>query len=170
MNLEDRSSYLLMACALLLARQQKCSLESSLQLVPLSDRVRRLANHMVAVPSALGNSHAAEITGSQQNEDECVANAGVSWRPLFDDSAERSAPVFSTRHVAPTGALAAIELTPAHLRCPVCGNQGTFLLDAWQVEHLQIRGHLEMYCGYCGANSLWEPAEAPEQELSRIVL
>ncbi|MBI4480628.1 MAG: hypothetical protein HY651_11450 [Acidobacteria bacterium] len=166
MKAKDKTSYLMIACALLLARSRKYSLAKALSGVPLCGRARRLADRLAAVqpmsPHALPETMQAE---AQRLVNSCNKN----WQ-TFSPTESPVHPLFGSQHVSRKGAVTEIHLTDTRLRCPVCSNTGTFALDTWQMEHLRIRGHLELYCGYCGADSLWAPAKTAEKQPSELVI
>jgi len=166
MKAKDKTSYLMIACALLLARSRKCSLAKALSGVPLCGRARRLADQLAACHPT--SPHALPET-VQAEAQRLVNSSNKNWQ-TFGPTESRVHPRFGSQHVSRKGVVTEIHLTATRLRCPVCSNEGTFALDTWQMEHLRIRRHLELYCGYCGADSLWEPAETAEKQLSDLVI
>ena len=128
MELPDKTSYLMMFGALLLARCRQTSLSRALSVAPLSGRTRRLADQLAA-----------------------SAPARSAEEPVYLGSGGLHGPAYRP--------IAKIESQDVRLRCPRCGNEGSFTLDRAQRESLHVRGHLESYCGSCGASNLWEPTE-----------
>ena len=58
MRHEDRVSYVMLFCALLLVKNSRATLEQSMSVVPLSGRAKHLAGEMICSASALGTSPA----------------------------------------------------------------------------------------------------------------
>ena len=166
MKAKDKTSYLMIACALLLARSRKCSLAKALSGVPLSDRAKRLADQLAAGQPM--SPHALPET-VQVEAQRLVNSSNNNWKTC-SPAESRVHPRFGSQHVSSKGVVTEIHLTDTRLRCPVCSNEGTFALDTWQLGHLRIRGHLELYCGYCGTDSLWEPSETAAKQLSELFI
>jgi CheY-like chemotaxis protein len=142
MELPDKTSYLMMFGALLLAKSRQMPLCRALSVTPLSGRTRRLADQLSATKQ--GASEALPVMRP---------GLGGSLGPATDPDLSGG-----SLHRSTHGSDAKIETKDVRLRCPRCGHEAAFALDPAQREHLRIRGHLESYCGSCGVASLWEPA------------
>ena len=166
MNYPEKISYLTLAFLLLLDHQGKYALSDALMLAPLTARVRHLAKQVVVdreqSSCTTGEGSMAEVDSfNEANQLEAAGES--SWPCPSADSRDAS------HEEWPSGLVAEIKLQKVELRCPGCGSHKCLALDKNQLEHLQIRGNLEMHCGYCEAPSLWEfvreAVEEPEEVL-----
>ncbi|MBI3933424.1 MAG: hypothetical protein HY316_01950 [Acidobacteria bacterium] len=166
MELNDKTSYLMLFSALLLARSRQASLAKALSLAPLSRRTRPLADLLGAGRRAAPDSGSKTVPAEAQ---ELADAASGTWQPFGLEEGDVH-PTLGSQHVSGSGPVTEILTRSVHLRCPVCGNEATVELDTWQLDHLRIRAHLDLYCRYCGTNSLWVRSAAAEQQPSALVL
>jgi len=166
MELHEKSSYLVLFSALLPLRSGNATLAKALRDAPLSGRARGLADQLSTDLPNYPEELPKTVPEKIQN---LVNSATNDWRPC-NPPESRVHPGLGSQHISQPGAIEEVQLTATPLRCPVCANERTVDLDLWQREHLRIRGHLEMHCGYCGTNSLWEPAEISRKEACELVI
>ena len=55
MNIEERHSYVMLFCALLLVKNSKATLEQSMNLVPLTGSAKHLAGELASAPGWTGS-------------------------------------------------------------------------------------------------------------------
>jgi hypothetical protein len=163
MNHPDKIAYLTLAIALLLDQNGKCPLREALKLFPLTAHVRRLAEQFIEGREAAGPLGAddrpepAEGTETSPPQESAKIDAACG---SFDCSQDDMAP----------GVVSEIPLRKVELRCPGCGCHRIITLDRNQQEHLRVRGHLEMSCGYCEAPSLWEFSKDADEEPTEVLV
>jgi hypothetical protein len=166
MDPDDKIANLILFSALLLVRTGKASADSALRRTPLSGRARRLAELIATVRRNQPHESPQHLQMEAQNQ----STDGEKNPQSASTQLKEVHPRFGSLHIAAAGAADEIHLTSARLRCPVCWNERPFELDTWQWDRLRIRGYLELYCGHCGTNSLWERSEAAGIPAPRLVL
>jgi hypothetical protein len=166
MERNEKASYLTLFGALLPVRAGRASVADALRAAPLAGGARRLADRLSAGPPQASSALPEEVPAAVQ---QLVDSAAEGWQPCKPPPSQVH-PEFGSQHVSHPAAIEEIHVTAERLRCPLCGSERTLELDLCQQEHLHIRGHLEMHCGYCGASSLWEPATAQRKEACEVVI
>jgi len=169
MNHRDKISYLTLALALLLDHNGRCALAETLALLPFTPRVRRLAEQLIEGRPAPNGQITGQDSAPEGVEDNEVnqPKAGSEMDPpsvapsdSFGDSPGDWEP----------GVVSEMKLLKVEMRCPGCGCHRNVVLDMNEQEHLRVRGHLEMFCGYCEAPSLWEFTREAEEEPSEVLV
>ena len=166
MNHPDKISYLTLGLALLLDHRGRYPLGEALLLAPFTSRVTRLAEQLIK-----GRPANRQIA-AQDSPPEPVEHNEINPPPAaseIDASSLAPSDLFDCSQDGPhPGVASEIKLLKVELRCPGCGSHRILALDTRQQEHLQIRGHLELFCGYCEAPGLWEFSKVAEEEPAEI--
>jgi len=168
MNYPDKISYLTLAVALLLEQNGRCPLGEALTLVPFTPRVRRLAEQLIEGRAANGQI-AVQDAPPEPSERNEVNQPRATGEIETSSEAPPSVSDCSPDDMHP-GVVSEIKLLKVELRCPGCGSHRNVVLDTNQQEHLRVRGHLEMFCGYCEAPSLWEFSREAEEEPAEVLV
>lgn len=168
MNHPDKISYLTLAVALLLDQNGRCPLAETVMLVPFTNRVRRLAEQLIEGRPAKGQDTVQDSPPEPAEHDE--VNQPKAASEIDASSAGPSNPFEYGQEDPEPGIVSEIKLLKVELRCPGCGSHRRLGLDTNQQEHLRVRGHLEMSCGYCEAPSLWEFIKEAEEEPAEVLV
>ena len=168
MNHPDKISYLTLGLALLLDHNGRYPLAESLMLVPFTTRVRRLAEQLIEGQPANGqiavqDSPPEPVEHNEVNQPQATSEIEPS-SVAPSDSFDCSQPDLEPE------AVSEIKLLKVELRCPGCLSHRNLTLDTNQLEHLRVRGHLEMFCGYCETPSLWEFSKEAAGEPAEVLV
>lgn len=154
MNYLDKISYLTLAFMLLLDYRRKFPLAEAMRLAPFTAHARQLTRQLIAerTASSGGTAVAQGSEGSAREAGPC--NEVNQLKPAGEPP---MTPIGSPNSLdeGTSGVVSETKLHRAELWCPGCGSHKYLTLEHNQLEHLEIRGHLEMHCGYCEAPSLW---------------
>lgn len=169
MNHPDKISYLTLAFALLLDHKGRYPLAETLLLAPFTSRVRRLAEQLLEGRPAC-NEQITEQDSPPEPVEQNPANQPKAGSAIDPSSMAPSDSSDCSQHDLQAGVVSEIKQRKVELRCPGCGSHRNLVLDANQLEHLRVRGHLELFCGYCEAPGLWEFYKVSEEEPAEVLV